>query len=244
MIGGAVYAIDLARSGGEWNWKDFGTAALVGAAGGALLAGGGALIGAAAFVSSAAASAVTVAGFAATGAGMGVLGGEIGYTVGNAVTNSEYNSGAMLISAGVGGLAGAISGSVTAPVTSIGSSVFGTMAANAAVNGTAGATQYVLSQLNQGTQPNYAGVSTAFVGSVAASATLDMLYTSTFRSAGQDPYRLLGTGSPQGTPYGQALGTLGYQSASRAAPLIGLTQGIRSGFIMPISHYVSDYIMY
>lgn len=238
VVGAASYAINALATQSEWNWNDFGTAAAVGAVGGALLVGGGALIGAAAFATASTATTLTIGGFAVAGAGSGVIAGEIGYSAGALFAQSNYDSGNMLISSGVAGLAGGLSGGLTGPTTAIGSSVFGAMATNAAINGVAGVSQYSFSQYNNGQQPTLNELSVAFLGSVATSVTTDVAVDLKIHSNGRDPYSLLGAGGDRGSATGQQeLRIAGYLQASRSAKEIGVTQAVRSGMISPIANW-------
>jgi hypothetical protein len=97
IAGAAIYAGTTWSSGRAWNNNDYLASVAVGAIGGGLV-GTGIGIGAG------------IATFAAIGAGTGVIGGQLGYS---ASSGKDYDSGEMLISAGVGGAAGAMAGGIS-----------------------------------------------------------------------------------------------------------------------------------
>jgi hypothetical protein len=139
IAGGFTYAFTTWGSGREWNNDEYLASVGVGLVGGALIGTG---VGYSA----------GIAAFSTIGAGTGVVGGEIGYSI---ASGKEYDSGEMAIAASVGGASGAITGGIS------GSSLTGTTTGiiiNAGTQGTAGSMQYALTEKYNGRNPQLSTV--------------------------------------------------------------------------------------
>jgi RHS repeat-associated protein len=142
-LGAGIYAATKWYKGETIDTTEALQAAAVGAVGGLLIGTG---VGAA----------TGVAAIAAIGAGSGVLAGQAGYAASTALTGNRYDSGEMLISATIGGIAGGVSGliaggiglSVTGGVTRavMAEAIRTNLVAQAVINGAASFAQYELMQ--------------------------------------------------------------------------------------------------
>jgi hypothetical protein len=166
IAGAAIYAGTTWSSGRAWNNNDYLASVAVGAIGGGLV-GTGIGIGAG------------IATFAAIGAGTGVIGGQLGYS---ASSGKDYDSGEMLISAGVGGAAGAMAGGISGgtglAVAGVSSRVVAAATtkvtiANAVVYGSASTAQYELTSKYNGQEPTWRGRGASFGSGAAASLLMD-----------------------------------------------------------------------
>jgi hypothetical protein len=158
-VGAGIYGVTTIASGREFSWGDLGMATLVGAAGGALIGTG---LGAGAGVS-------LMTSMVATGAGAGVLSGEIGYSI---ASGKDYDTGEMVIAATVGGAAGGASGAVG------GSGLGGTLAGStldALINGAASASQYAATEVYNGRIPQLKNALIEAGTGVAVSGVFDLL---------------------------------------------------------------------
>jgi RHS repeat-associated protein len=166
IAGAAIYASTTWGSGRAWNNNDYLAAVAVGALGGLLIGTGvGALSG--------------VAAFTAIGAGAGAIGGQAGYSL---TSKKDYDSGEMIISAGISAAAGAVTGAISgaAGLTVVGASsqiVASTttkvMITNAIVNGSASVAQYELTAKYRHFDPTWEGRGAAFGSGAASSLLLD-----------------------------------------------------------------------